>query len=198
MPLGYLEKDWFFCILFFRFVRQGHSSMDSSVIIPPLLRQDSSEYPIQFPLKYEVFQTGRWNRLYSRPHVSTRHNSWPSVNAGHCSLSDVLSLASRSSAHMHTPVSTSPVQWSSLNIQLSPLLLCPGNSRHFSLSRLSAPLPHLRDVPPLSSSPINSWVIPPTLAVSHSHKCHSLPDSVSWKTLLHMICLDLWLSRVGG
>ena len=34
MPSSYLERAWFFCILFLKFVRQGHSSMYCSVITP--------------------------------------------------------------------------------------------------------------------------------------------------------------------
>lgn len=133
--------------------------------------------------------------LCSRLRVSARHNSWPSVSDGQCSLSSsrmVLSLASSSSAYVQAPISTSPDLWSSLDIRLSPLVLCPGNARHFSFSGLSAPPSHLRDVPSPSSLPISSWVTSPTLVVStHASTIHCL-----------MLCLEkhcfIWFVWICG
>lgn len=87
-------------------------------------------------------------------HVGARHYSWPSLSAGHCSSNPLRwffpglkQFYSHACTNWHLADLQSPRLWRpalgtlvlSRPPGFSPLALCPGNTRHLSLLRPSAP-----------------------------------------------------------
>lgn len=76
MRLTYLETDWSFQALLFRFVRWDQSSAYFRANYFPLPRQDPSGCSAQCHVSHEVFQSGWWNRHYSWTCVWQALFSW--------------------------------------------------------------------------------------------------------------------------
>lgn len=167
--------------------------------LSPLLRQDLSEDCIKFPLKYEVFQIGRWKQAQFPAPCEQMPGTvpgpvWVLATVPSNPLRWFFSWPQAVVLHMPAPISTQQIS------QGLSLVLCPGDTKRVGLSRFSAPSPQLGEAAKLSLGSPSLHHGLETLSSHTSHlSCFCLSTTsmffawypMSWKTLFHIF---VWIS----